>query len=134
MVKISMQFFGGRGGTSRISNVKSGGSPADLQSKIDDVSRKMEEYANYNAERNESDRTEKQTKYYAYKKQYNDLKEKQNEAYDKEAATRRTEQAKNATPHKFVNGYGEATKRDITSLTYKRAQARLRKEVEKWLK
>lgn len=40
------------------------------------------------------------------------------------------EQAKNATPHKFVNGYGEAIKRDITSLTYKRAQARLRKKID----
>ncbi len=34
----------------------------------------------------------------------------------------------------FVNGYGEATRREITTSTYKRAQKRLEKEFDLWFK
>ena len=39
-----------------------------------------------------------------------------------------------APTKKFVNGYGEATKREITSLSYKRWQRRLDKEIDSHFK
>lgn len=35
-------------------------------------------------------------------------------------------------PRKFINGYGEATHREITSLSYKRAMARVNRDFDKW--
>lgn len=40
-----------------------------------------------------------------------------------------TERIKNAPPARYVNGYGEATTREITSGTYKRSQKRLDKQI-----
>ena len=40
-----------------------------------------------------------------------------------------TERIKNAPETRYVNGYGEATKREITSSTYKRAQKRQEKQI-----
>lgn len=68
----------------------------------------------------------KAEEYYAVKKQYDNVRDKKNKILDKLRAIEIKEGDSNRT---FVNGYGEATSRYITSSTYERQQKRLSKEV-----
>ncbi len=60
--------------------------------------------------------------------------QKLSKAYKADAEAR-SKQANSEPVEKktFVNGYGEATHREITSSTYERAQKRLVKSVDGWL-
>lgn len=71
----------------------------------------------------------KASKYYEIKRQYNELRSKINAKKDEEARNR----PKQNTNSKYVNGYGEATHRNITTSTYERAQRRLNREIDRWL-
>ena len=77
---------------------------------------------------------EARKEYYATKSKRDDVVQKLSEAYKADAEAR-SKQAKSEPAEKktFVNGYGEATSREITSSTYERAQKRLTKSVEGWL-
>ena len=78
--------------------------------------------------------SEARKEYYATKSKRDDVVQKLSEAYKADAEAR-SKQAKSEPVEKktFVNGYGEATDREITSSTYERAQKRLMKSVEGWL-
>ena len=56
-------------------------------------------------------------------------KEKATEKVFQQRIKDMTERIKNAPEARYVNGYGEATKREITSSTYKRAQKRQEKQI-----
>ena len=60
--------------------------------------------------------------------QFNKLREKKQIILDKETSARRRKD-KNNRQEAFVNSYGEATKREITTSTYKRAMKRQNKNV-----
>ena len=60
--------------------------------------------------------------------QFNKLREKKQIMLDKEASARRKKDKDNRQ-EAFVNSYGEATKREITTSTYKRAMKRQNKNV-----
>ena len=76
---------------------------------------------------------EARKEYYATKSKRDDVVQKLSKAYKADAEAR-SKQAKSESAEKktFVNGYGEATSREITSTTYERAQKRLTKSVERW--
>ena len=78
--------------------------------------------------------SEARKEYYATKSKRDDVVQKLSKAYKADAEAR-SKQAKSEPAEKktFVNGYGEATSREITSTTYERAQKRLMKSVEGWL-
>lgn len=78
--------------------------------------------------------SEARKEYYATKSKRDDIVQKLSKAYKADAEAR-SKQAKSEPAEKkiFVNGYGEATHREITSSTYERAQKRLMKSVEGWL-
>ena len=78
--------------------------------------------------------SEARKEYYATKSKRDDVVQKLSEAYKADAEAR-SKQAKSEPAEKktFVNGYGEATHRYITTTTYERAQKRAMKSVEGWL-
>lgn len=67
-------------------------------------------------------------KYYKLQKQRQAIEGKIRKENDKIMRNKKTTEG--ATKRTFVNGFGEATTREITSASYKRAQARLNKEIE----
>lgn len=78
--------------------------------------------------------SEARKEYYATKSKRDKVVSDLSKAYKADAEAR-SRQAKSEPAEKktFVNGYGEATDREITSSTYERAQKRLMKSVEGWL-
>lgn len=78
--------------------------------------------------------SEARKEYYATKSKRDDVVQKLSKAYKADAEAR-SKQAKSEPAEKktFVNGYGEATHRYITTTTYERAQKRAMKSVEGWL-
>lgn len=67
--------------------------------------------------------------YYDVQREMNSKRNELNKALDEMAKTRKSQTVQERKT--FVNGFGEATRREITSSTYKRAQKRLQKEIEK---
>lgn len=61
------------------------------------------------------------------------FRKKRAELTEKRAELRRQAEEKNQSPKKKLNGYGEATSRDITSTTYDRAQRRLQRDVANFI-
>lgn len=78
--------------------------------------------------------SEARKEYYATKSKRDDVVQKLSKAYKADAEAR-SKQAKSEAAEKktFVNGYGEATHRYITTSTYERAQKRAMKSVDGWL-
>lgn len=78
--------------------------------------------------------SEARKEYYATKSKRDDIVQKLSKAYKADSEVR-SKQAKSEPAEKktFVNGYGEATHRYITTTTYERAQKRAMKSVEGWL-
>jgi len=72
--------------------------------------------------------------YYATKSKRDKVVSDLSKAYKADAEAR-SKQAKSEPAEKktFVNGYGEATHRYITTATYERAQKRAMKSVDGWL-
>ena len=78
--------------------------------------------------------SEARKEYYATKSKRDDVVQKLSKAYKADAEAR-SKQTKSEPAEKktFVNGYGEATHRYITTSTYERAQKRAMKSVDGWL-
>ena len=72
--------------------------------------------------------------YYATKSKRDDVVQKLSKLY-KESAEAHSEQVRNEPPERktYVNGYGEATHREITSSTYERALKRSTRQADGWL-
>ena len=68
-------------------------------------------------------------KYYDARNQLTDLRNSHRKVID-EIVKRKSEKSKNTTTKKtFVNSYGEATTRDITTSSYKQLQRKLSKQI-----
>lgn len=63
------------------------------------------------------------------KKEADGLRDKRQKLEEKERGKRKSSSSNNSKT--FVNSYGEATKREITSSTYRRQQKRLEKSVRR---
>lgn len=69
-------------------------------------------------------------RYYDAQRERNELRERLNRLRDEKARSR---QPQRASQRRRVNGYGEATSREITSGTYERAQRRQRRDVDNFM-
>lgn len=95
-----------------------------IEKEMETIGNEMMEYYIYATPAyNGEDKEEKSDYYYDLKRQYESLRKQLNNAYDEMP---KQEQIVSET---FVNGYGEATKREITSASYKRSQKRLEKQL-----
>lgn len=69
-------------------------------------------------------------------KSYKTTEERLNKIEDYAKKKTKSKTKTSTTPtatHKFVNSFGEATTREITSTTYKRSQKRMQRDVERWM-
>ena len=132
--------MGGRGGSSGISAGGGGNFPTkDLKKMSTDQLKKLDsdfKVAIQAQERIKSEELDKREHSYdTPSKKYYNAQEKKVELQDaqrnvvKEIVRRKSEEAKKQKNTKtFVNSFGEATKREITTATYKRWQ----KKLDKW--
>lgn len=118
--------MGGRGGSSGAGG--GGGSISALAAKEKSLSAKMLEYSQkwhtYDKENPDGHR-EYMPKYFKAKEQWTKAKKKLENARAKQMSKNK----KSKESHAFVNSFGEATKRNITSSTYERAMKRTEKDV-----
>lgn len=124
MLKMELQYFGGRGASSG-----KGGSIAKMESRYNSLLEKqarlgMSMYIGTPEENRKA------------RKQWNANREKLNamEKSIKDAkAKQRQKQKGTETAKTFVNSFGEATKRPITNSTYEKAQKKLSKQIMKFI-
>lgn len=64
---------------------------------------------------------------------FNRLRDRQSALENEQLARRAVSQTTPRAPRTFVNSYGEATRRNITSQSYESAQRRLNRQLENWL-
>lgn len=124
--------MGGRSASSQSSKASRGGfsslTDRQLTSEIDRLGKVMEKTAQAHVaylqrrggSKADSDR---------YRKAQARYSELQNESMRRLQANTARKTAKPKPAHTFVNGYGEATSRKISTQTYERAQRRLEKDV-----
>lgn len=128
--------MGGRGSASAGGGAKQssgGGSIKSLEARKKALGDKMDKLVRQTDK--DGQMTSKARKeYYATKSKRDKVVSDLSKAYKADAEAR-SRQAKSEPAEKktFVNGYGEATHREITSSTYERAQKRSMKSVEGWL-
>lgn len=128
--------MGGRGSASAGGGAKQssgGGSIKSLEARKKALGDKMAKLVRQTDK--EGQMTSKARKeYYATKSKRDKVVSDLSKAYKADAEAR-SKQAKSEPAEKktFVNGYGEATHRYITTATYERAQKRTMKSVDGWL-
>ena len=101
-----------------------------LDKEIQETKVKLAEKAKY-AMPSDKEYPKEKEEYYNYKKQYTNLQNEYNKKLDELSKKNKEE---NKTSKTFVNSYGEATKREITSSTYKKSQKRIEKQIANLLK
>lgn len=106
-----------------------------LQIKESKLGRKMAEYAEYATPAyTGKDKQAKSAKYYKYKNEFNEVRRERNDLQNKISQTRREARENEAkAKKKFVNSFGEATKRNITNATYEKAQRKLVKDIMRFI-
>lgn len=141
---INLQFFGGRGGSSGLASEKGGsrgtgrgGNSLDaLKRKADSLSAKTKKYyANVakdaldaSGSKYDSYTDAERTKIRkTWQKYGEDARNAENKYYEELNKANQ----KKASKKTFVNGYGEATRREITTQTYKRGQKNIEKAVRR---
>ena len=103
-----------------------------LKTDYDNLGDKLKEYSKYAVPTDKEDK-EKRTKYYEYRKQYSQKREEYINKLNEILKEKNVGNEKLSKEITKLNGYGEATNRNITSTTYERAIRRTQKDVEKWL-
>lgn len=106
-----------------------------LQSKEAILGSKMAEYAEYALPSyTGKDKQTKSAKYYKYQREFNAVRRERNDLQNKISKTKRESRENEAkAKKKFVNSFGEATKRNITTATYEKAQRKLAKEIMRFI-
>lgn len=105
--------------------------PQSLDDRIKIAKQRMESLSNEMARIAREKRPEvtyMPDKYYEVQRQFRDAREEYNKLLDERAEIRKKEQSEKETKT-FVNSYGEATKRNITSPTYERSKKRLEEQI-----
>ena len=128
--------MGGRGasGGARSVNKALGTAEASvksLQSKERKLGSKMAEYAEYATPAyTGKDKQAKSAKYYKYQREFNAVRRERNDLQNKISKAKQEARENEAkAKKKFVNSFGEATKRNITNATYEKAQKKLAKDI-----
>ena len=120
--------MGGRGSTSSLGGHRNNGETSEntISGLRDDV----EKLKGRMAEITKQYKTwELPKEYYDVQREMNTKRNALNKALDEMAS--RTKRQTSQGRKTFVNGFGEATRREITSGTYERAQKRLQKEIDR---
>lgn len=120
--------MGGRGsGSSRGGGSASIGALKEkeksLNSQIDKLNKRLADYASKNPAWNMP------SGYYDVQRKKQALESKKRSITNKIVTASRNVTAKKTNEKTFVNSFGEATKREITTSTYKSSQAKLSKEI-----
>lgn len=124
--------MGGRGSGSR----RSGGSASIgtlkerekiLNFQIDKLNKRLADYASENPAWNMPDG------YYDVQRKRQALESKRRSIINKIVAVSRNVTAEKTNGKTFVNSFGEATKREITTTSYKNSQSRLDKEIMRFV-
>lgn len=97
-----------------------------LKARMDALQGTMKEYAQFTMQGGSGYDVKKAEKYYSTQKKFNATRVQYNKVLNKQAEQRRKATSQQKA---FVNSYGEATKREITNTTYKRAMKRQEKAV-----
>ena len=103
-----------------------------LKNDYENLGNKLKEYSKYAVPTDKEDK-EKRAKYYEYRKQYSQKQEEYNNKLNEILKEKNSGNEKLSKEITKLNGYGEATNRNITSTTYERALKRTQRDVEKWL-
>lgn len=104
----------------------------NLKTKYEETSKKMQECSKYAVPSDKEDKENRQ-KYYEYRKQFTKERQEYNDKLNQILEERNKANNNLQKELQKVNGYGEATNRNITSTTYERAIRRTQRDVEKWL-
>lgn len=106
-----------------------------LQSKERKLGDKMAEYAEYATPAyTGKDKQAKSAKYYKYKNEFNEVRRERNDLQNKISKAKQEARENEAkAKKKFVNSFGEATKRNITNATYEKAQKKLAKDIMRFI-
>lgn len=125
MIELDIQLFGGRGASSSsTANIQ------QLRETEKNIREKMTKIYNDNSGFARTDLKSVQSareEWYKLQKDANKIRDKINEEEEK----RRKKSTSKNTTKTFVNSYGEATKRYITTSTYERARKRTERAVRR---
>lgn len=120
--------MGGRGTSSASARKASGGGLSSVEGRMGELSATMRENARYTSMPPGAERSSMEMAYRRAQGEYQRLQGVRSELIRKGAAKPPSAPA----PRKKTNGHGEATSRDITSLSYERARRRLNEDVDRW--
>ena len=101
-----------------------------LDKEIQETKVKLAEKAKY-AMPSDKEYPKEREEYYKYREKYTNLNNEYNNKLNELSKKNKEE---NEISKTFVNSYGEATKREITSSAYKRNQKRIEKQIANFLK
>jgi thymidylate synthase ThyX len=106
-----------------------------LQSKERKLGSKMAEYAEYALPSyTGKDKQAKSARYYKYQREFNAVRRERNDLQNKISKAKQEARENEAkAKKKFVNSFGEATKRNITNATYEKAQRKLAKDIMRFI-
>ena len=120
--------MGGRGsrsgkkaGTARISSIR------EIESQMGNALQRMESLARFATPAFYDEN--KSTQYYMAKREYDELRSRRNTLLNNQMKQNQN-QNRNPPDRTFVNSFGEATKRHITTSTYERGLKRTAKRIE----
>lgn len=117
--------MGGRGSSSGARTAGAGGSLQQIESQIGNALQRMDSLARFATPAFYD--ADKAKQYYRAKREYDGLRSRRETLLNRQI---KQNQNRNIPRKTFVNSFGEATKRDITTSTYKRRQKRVMKRIE----
>lgn len=104
---------------------------AVLENEFKNLGDKLEVLAPFACPSDKEVNEEKISEYYTTKKSYEDKRKEINNIYD---VIRNLEAKGNEQSSIFVNSFGEATKRNISNLTYEKQQNQLSREIMSYIR
>ena len=132
VIKYNLQFFGGRGSSSGIHVDIGAKSDKALETTINKYQKDVDRLTGRMVELTKEYRTwELPKEYRDVAREMQDKRNVLNKALNERARRRRNSALKEKKPENktFVNSFGEATHREITTASYKRAQKRIERDV-----
>lgn len=128
---MNLQLFGGRGASS--GRAGGGGNIATLESKYNKLLEKQASLGRTMFLGTDSENAKARKQWNTNDKKLRRMKTNIETAKAKQREAQREEQRKTETKKPFINAFGEATKRYVTSTTYERAEKRQSKEIMKYI-
>lgn len=117
--------MGGRDLSNEIRTAEAGESLQKIESQIENVLQRMESLARFATPAFYD--ADKARQYYEAKYEHDELRSRRETLLNRQI---KQNQNRNIPQKTFVNSFGEATKRELTTSTYKRRQKQLMKRIE----